>query len=145
MDMAAEKLRETGARDFEKMWEPPAGMDRRAGVKQLLKFLVLKDCWSVFTTDIGKEWFKKYCEEYVKVVEEDYMKDDKRERIRKMLERPPPQPKVEILVEKKVEKKVGGEVNGTTTAMGEIQGKTGTATGTGTTTGTTGTGGTSSS
>jgi hypothetical protein len=114
MDMAAEKLREVGVKDFEKMWEPPMGMDRKAGVKQLLKYLILKDCWVVFTTDSGKEWFKKYCEEFVKAVDEDYNKDDKREKIRRMLESP------NISKEKKEKEK---EVVTNGREVGEIQGK----------------------
>lgn len=92
MDMAAEKLRDVGAREFEKIWEPPPGMDKRAGIKQLLKYLALKECWIVFSTEYGKLWFKQYASEFVKVVEEDYLKDDKREKIRKMLSKPAPTP-----------------------------------------------------
>jgi len=86
MDFAAEKLREMGTDEFGKVWDPPNGMNKKAAMKMLLKYLILKDCWQTFTSDYGKDWFTKYCNEFVKAVDEDYNTDDKRTRIRNILQ-----------------------------------------------------------
>jgi len=89
MDFAAEKLRDIGTDEFAKVWDPPDGMNKKAAIKMLFKYIILKDCWAVFISDYGREWFTKYCNEFVKAVDEDYNADDKRARIRNMLQTGP--------------------------------------------------------
>lgn len=97
MDGMAEQLRNIGVKEFKKVWEPPQGLNQSAGIKLMLKYLVLKDCWNQFIAPEGKEWFTRYCAEFVKAVEEEHLTDNTRAKVRKMFEKPT--------------KPVGGDVN----------------------------------
>jgi hypothetical protein len=99
MDGMAEQLRKLGTKSFAQMWQPPEGVNKRAGIIQLLRYILLKDCWTVFVTTEGKEWFTSYGAEFVKAVEEDYISDDKKKKIQAMIDKPHIEP-------------TGGESNG---------------------------------
>jgi hypothetical protein len=88
MDGMAEQLRKFGTKKFAQMWKPPEGVNKKAGIIQLLKYILLKDCWTVFSTKEGREWFTAYGAEFVKAVEEDYISDDKKRRIQAMIDKP---------------------------------------------------------
>ena len=88
MDATAELLRQSGMTKFKQIWEPPEGLNLKAAIKMLLKYLVLKDCWNTFNLPEGKEWFTKYCAEFVKAVEEEHLTGDSRDKIKKMFAKP---------------------------------------------------------
>ena len=90
MDVAAEKLRELGVAEFKNIWDPPEGMNFKVAIKELLRYIILKDCLTVFSSEVGNEWLDRYCKEFVKAVDEDYRNDDKRAKIRNMLQKGDP-------------------------------------------------------
>jgi hypothetical protein len=87
MDVAAEKLRELGVAEFKKIWDPPEGMNFKVAVKELLRYIILKDCLITFNSPEGNAWLDRYCKEFVKAVDEDFKTDDKRAKIRTMLQK----------------------------------------------------------
>jgi len=114
MDMMAEQLRKMGTKKFAQMWEPPVGVNKKAGIIQLLKYILLKDCWTVFNTTEGREWFTSYGAEFVKAVEEEYISDDKKRKIQAMIDKPHIEPN-------------GGEANGRMGKSGKEGAEAGTA------------------
>jgi hypothetical protein len=113
MDGTAELLRQNGTKRFAAQWEPPPGMNKREGIKKLMQYLILKDCWGVFKSDKAKQWFDRYCKEFVVAVDEDIKFDDKRNKIREMVRRGPTEAEV----------KANGAGTGTTNGEKTVLGK----------------------
>ena len=96
----AKLVRKMGVERFKEVWEPPQGISKPKALRTLGRYMTLKSCWDTFQTPMGKDWLNKYCDEFVKSVEEEVVKSmSKKDKIQEAITPKPELPPMSPLTQ----------------------------------------------